>query len=94
MELVWEDKSLGFERKLCVSEYVKGRSRSRLELVWLEPLEKKGGRDPGVLLLGRFCESLASLGLGRGAKGLIKVGDAGVIGLSGVRSGTYDCMNC
>lgn len=94
MELAWEDRSLGFDRKLCVSEYVKGRSRSRLEPVCPEPLEKKGGREPGVPLLGRVCGSPASLGLGRGANGLMKVGDAGVIGLSGVRSGTCVCMNC
>jgi hypothetical protein len=84
MELVWEERSLGLERRLCVSEYVTGRSR--LEPVWFEPFEKKGGRELGFPLPGWLRVSEASLG--RGANGLMKLGDAGVNGLSGVLSGT------
>ena len=90
MELVCDERSLRFERRLGESaENVTGRSR--IECVWLGFFKKNPGRPP-FPLSGLCCISLGSLD--RGANGLVKVGEAGVTGLNGARSGIWGWMCC
>jgi hypothetical protein len=90
MELVWDERSLRFERRLGESEKVTGRSRS--ECVGPGFFRKKPGRGAAFPLSGLGCISLGSLDLG--ANGLIKVGEAGVTGLRGALSGIWGWMSC
>src|SRR3569833_1954721 len=81
MELACE-RSLRLDRRLGDSEYVTGRSRSRsrLDWVWFDVLWVRGAR---VLPLVGLCW-LSDGARGRGGpKGLMKVGEPGVMGLMG-----------